>query len=136
MKRIECTIMVPPVAKGRPRTSVRNGHAFVYTPAKTRTAEADIKAAVREQVMAFGSFDEKVPLSMSATFFIEKPKSKSKKVLMPVTRPDTDNYLKLCLDALNQYVIPDDSQVTTIHARKRYGTPPRITLVIEEEGLE
>lgn len=136
MKRIECCIMVVPTAKGRPKLTTFGGHPRAYTPAKTRTAEADIKAAIREQVMAFGTFGEKIPLSMSATFYIEKPKSKSKKVLMPVTRPDIDNFGKTLCDALNKYVYPDDSQLTSVHFRKRYGTPPRIELSIEEEGLE
>ena len=136
MKRIECVIMVEPVAKGRPRLGMAGGHAIAYTPKKTRTAEADIKAAIRQQAMSFNyCFDPKVPISMSATFYIEKPKSKPKKVAMPVSRPDIDNYAKTLMDACNQYVYPDDSQLTTVHFRKRYGTPPRIELVIQEEEV-
>jgi Holliday junction resolvase RusA-like endonuclease len=134
VKEISTCIYVEPRAKGRARYSVANGHVRAYTPVKTRNAEAEICIAIREHVMKLGSFDAGVPLVLDATFYILKPKSKSKKVLMPVTRPDVDNYVKTLLDALNKYVIPDDSQVVTLRVRKRYGQTPCIDLKIREEA--
>ncbi len=136
MKRIEATIYVEPTAKGRAKMTTVNGRGMAYTPAKTRHAEAMIEASIREQVMVFGSFNAGVPLRLSATFFRPRPKHLPKRVKMPVARPDTLNYGKLLEDALAKYVYPDDSQLTTITLRKRFGSPPRIELVIQEEGTD
>ena len=132
MKELTVVINVVPTPKGRPQVSTFGGHAQVYTPAKTRNAENVISYAIRQQVMAQGVFDAGVPLSLFAVFYIDKPKSASKKVTMPVKRPDLDNYVKLLLDALNKYVIPDDSQIVNIDIRKRFGSPPRIELRVME----
>jgi Holliday junction resolvase RusA-like endonuclease len=135
MKTIEAIIYVVPTPKGRARVAVVGGHARAYTPAKTVKAENEIAYAIRQQCMNQGTFEAGVPLSLSATFFIEKPKSASKKVIYPVKRPDLTNYLKLLEDAMNHFVYPDDSQIITIIAKKRYaenGTVPRIELRICE----
>lgn len=132
MKTMECTIFTTPTAKGRPRLSARNGRAFAYTPAKTRNSEAEIRCLIREEVMKQGTFDKGVPLHLKAIFYIEKPKSKSKKVTSPVTRPDLDNYIKLLLDAINGYIVPDDSQIVSMTTSKAYGTPACIYLKLSE----
>lgn len=133
MKRIEIIIYVEPKAKGRPRATMAGRHARLYTPKETRDSEADIKATIRKELMGFGPFDAGVPLYLSATFVIEKPKSTRKRDTMPVKRPDLDNYAKLLLDACSKYVYPDDSQIVTMKLRKRYGMPPRIELMIMED---
>lgn len=130
---IETTIFTQPVAKGRPRMAVVAGHATAYTPKKTRISETEIKILIRQEVMKLGSFRPGVPLYLQAIFFIEKPKSKPKKITIPVTRPDLDNYTKTLMDALNGYVIPDDSQVVTMNISKRYKSPACIYLRIREE---
>ena len=132
MKQIEATIFVEPTAKGRARSRIAGKHVITYTPAKTRNAENMIAAMIRQEVMKRGSFDVGMPLKLSATFYIEKPKSTGKKVLMPVKRPDLDNYGKLLLDALNKYAWHDDSQIIDLHLRKRFGSPPRIEIMIRE----
>ena len=133
MKRIETIIYVEPKPKGRPKATMAGKRAILYTPKGTRDSEADIKATIRRQVMESGSFGAGVPLTLSVTFFVEKPKSARKCDIMPVKRPDLDNYTKLLLDACNKYVYPDDAQIVNMKLRKRYGTPPRIELMICEE---
>ncbi len=134
MKSIEVDIMVEPVAKGRARVAVVNGHVHGYTPAKTRHAESMIQALIRETVMAQGAFDAGVPLAVTATFYRERPKHLPKRVFLPVTKPDLDNYLKTLLDALNKFVFPDDSQIVSLTVRKRFAAAaPHIHLVIREE---
>ena len=133
MKQIEAVIYVSPTPKGRTKAALIGKHVRMYTPAKTRKAETMIAAMIREEVMKKGSFDAGIPLKLSATFYIEKPKSASKKVLWAVKRPDLDNYGKLLLDALNRYAWHDDSQIVDLHLRKRFGSPPRIELLIREE---
>jgi Holliday junction resolvase RusA-like endonuclease len=132
MKVIETVIYVMPTPKGRAKVASFGGKARMYTPAKTVKAENEIAYAIRQQCMGQGMFDAGVPLALTATFCIPKPKSAGKKVTMPTHRPDLDNYLKLLLDALNGYVIPDDSQVVSIVSRKGFGDVPRIELKISE----
>jgi Holliday junction resolvase RusA-like endonuclease len=137
--KIHTTIYVVPTAKGRPNSRIahKGGKSFVqvYTPPKTQDAEAMIKAMIRTQVMKLGKFEAGVPIRLEVTFFLEKPKSTTKKVLLPVKRPDSKNLLALLEDALNKYVWADDAQITTHVVRKRFGSPPRIELWLEEDAV-
>jgi len=135
MNRIETTIYVEPTAKARPKsrmvhTGTKN-FIQTYTPAKTRHAEAMVEAMIRTQVMDLGNFEEGVPLRLEATFYRDRPKHLPKRVTMPVTRPDYDNYAKLLTDALEKFVYKNDSQICTALIKKRFGSPPRIELTIE-----
>jgi len=128
--RIEKTIYVEPTPKARPRSTVIHGRVHTYTPAKTKRAEADIMAMMRTQVMELGNFGADVPLRIEATFYRERPKYLPKRVTMPVKRPDWDNYAKLLNDALEKYIYRDDAQICTAIIKKRFGTPPRIHLIL------
>lgn len=133
---MKLTILVEPVAKGRPRFTVVDGHATAYTPARTRNAEAMIVAMIRTQVRQVGTFEAGVPLRLEATFYRTRPRHLPKRVTMPVTRPDAENYSKLLMDALNRFVFPDDAQITDLHVKKRFAEPgsvPRIELEITED---
>lgn len=133
MKQIEAIIYVEPTAKGRPRVTVIGGHAHAYTPRATRDAESMIKALIRKQVMEFGKFEDGLPLYLSATFYREKPASTPKKVTMPTKRPDLINYASLLFDALQKFVYADDSLIVTALLKKRFGSPPRIELLIIQD---
>ena len=52
---------------------------------------------------------------------------------LPCVEPDGDNYEKLLNDALKGKVFANDGQITTCITRKRYGSPPRIEVEIEED---
>ena len=77
-------------------------------------------------------FPIKGEVSLSFVFGINPPldikNSKSKmsliieNILHPITRPDTDNYIKPILDALNGILYEDDGQVYKISATKKYTT--------------
>lgn len=128
---LRATILVEPVAKGRPKAArLPGGRVLIYTPAKTRHAEATIREAL---LCKTGTFEAGVPLYMEVTFYRPRPKSLPKRVTMPVQQPDLDNYWKTLLDALAKFVYPTDSQITTALLKKRFGSPPRIELVIMEE---
>lgn len=51
--------------------------------------------------------------------------------LLPITSPDTDNYLKGPKDALKGIVWHDDSQVVEERSSKRYGADPHTEIAIE-----
>lgn len=134
MNKLKTIIYVEPTPKGRPRSTVIQGRVHTYTPKKTRSAEAMIMAMIRTQVMEFGTFEDGVPLRLEATFYRERPKSLPKRVIMPVSRPDYDNYTKLLTDALEKFIYKNDSQITSAYIKKRFGSPPRIELKLEVDS--
>lgn len=48
----------------------------------------------------------------------------------PIVKPDTDNYVKSALDALNGVLWEDDSQIVKITAEKRYGEKGKIIITV------
>lgn len=110
MLSIPCLV----VPKGRPRFT-KAGHA--YTPEKTRTFETLIKFHWKRFNLAMLP---KCPTSVEMICFIPRPKSVSKKVLIPITKPDLDNAAKAVLDALNGVAWEDDNQVSDLRVMKRY----------------
>jgi Holliday junction resolvase RusA-like endonuclease len=102
----------------------------MMTPEKTRRYEADVK-------LWASKFAPKKPLTgplkITARFFVPRPKRP--KSVRPITRPDLDNYLKGVLDALNEMIWQDDSQIVALDAEKFYvmdDIGPRVTLLVEE----
>ena len=140
IKPINVVLNVEPVAKGRARVVIKGGRAMAYTPEKTRTAETEIRLMIRQHLMnSLHLFDgeqyfpAEMPLRMEALFLVPRPPSAPTKRFFPVNRPDCDNYLKTLLDSLNKFIFADDSQLTTIIVKKRYGLIPSIHLRIEED---
>lgn len=123
---IEIKVKGEPVAKARPRFS--KGHT--YTPAKTRAQEELIRASYKKS--GNGLIDGAIEAEF--VFIYEPPKSLSKRkrlMLMgapKLTRPDTDNLVKLCQDALNQTAYTDDSRIYKITSQKIYG-PEAMTII-------
>lgn len=135
--KIKVTIIVEPTPKARPQHAVtRDGKKIVaYTPKKTMMAEARIESRIQDALLEKGIwFPEGMPIRMEATFYRLKPKSTSKRVKLPVAKPDLDNYTKLLTDALEKFVYYNDNQITTMLIRKRFGSPPRIELALEDDN--
>jgi len=111
-----------PVAKGRAKTAFTNGVIRTYTPAKTKSAEDAIKTDLKNLVNSgkVKPFPARTPLKLVVTFYRCKSMWLPKYVDMPYIKPDLDNFLKLLLDAVNGTLVPDDAQITTIIARKRW----------------
>jgi Holliday junction resolvase RusA-like endonuclease len=136
MKTIRITIQTEPTAKGRPRTKWINGHAITYTPTTTKIAEDFIKARLlrhKEDMFPTG-----IPLRLSCTFWRTKSKYLPKRETMPWRRADLDNYCKTLLDSVNGILVADDSQITTLVARKRWSPTGQgyITLKLEPDSLK
>jgi Holliday junction resolvase RusA-like endonuclease len=127
-------IVVPGVMRGKQRPrATRQGR--VYTPAQTVTAEAFVRACAVQQV---GQPCIIGPVSLGMLIEVAVPQSWPKKkqaaalggTVSPTGKPDLDNSLKLCCDALNGVMWLDDSQVVEAIVRKRYGEKPQTTLSI------
>ena len=129
---IKDTIFIEPVGKARPRMARRGNKVITYTPQKTAHAENIIRDHVMAQQHQF--FGKDIPLVLVATFYRPRPKHLPKRFIFPTTRPDWDNYGKLLADSLEAFVYANDSQITTALIQKRFGSPPRIELIIEEEA--
>jgi Holliday junction resolvase RusA-like endonuclease len=50
--------------------------------------------------------------------------------IRPTSRPDTDNYVKAALDAINSIAITDDSLVAEFAGEKRYARVPKLTIAV------
>jgi len=107
---------------------------MTYTPAKTRLAEAVIQTQIRQEVLKHGVFGGDQAIKLIATFYRPRPKHLPKRVTMPITRPDVDNLYKLLGDSLEKFVYANDSQITSADIKKRFGSPPRIELLLEEDA--
>lgn len=135
MKRIKLTFEGDPVAQGRPRFARKGNFVQTYDPDKSKQA----KLAIRKQALQLATgkvFEGAILVEMY--FFRSMPKSFSKKKakealageLRPLTKPDTDNYIKLVLDAINGIFYKDDSQVVEVIGRKFYSEEPRTEIII------
>lgn len=143
-REIKATILVEPAAKARAKTFInpKTKRPVFYTPKKTRVTESDIKADIRHTLIELVAEmvclleNPEVPIYLEATFFRMRPKHLPKRVTMPVSKPDLDNYAKLLKDALQKFIYANDSQITTMVVRKRFGLPPRIEVVVREDNIE
>jgi Holliday junction resolvase RusA-like endonuclease len=122
-----------PVAKGRPRMTRRG---FAYTPAATRKFEAHGRLAAQQvmdgrppiagPVRAEIWVDLPVPASWSA----KRQAAALAGYIRPTSRPDTDNYVKAALDAINGIVVSDDCLAVELAAEKRYARVPQLRIVV------
>lgn len=55
--------------------------------------------------------------------------------ILPMWRPDADNYVKAALDALNGIVFNDDAQVCSLSAQKIYSDKPRLRIEVAPIGV-
>ena len=128
------TVVTPPVAKARARTTMRAGNVRSYTPRKTEEAEWRIRT---EWIARHGSTPQFGPLALDVLAYVAMPKSMPKSrrdTALPTTRPDADNYLKTVADGLNGIAFSDDAQLVDMRVQKRYAidSPPRWEITLTE----
>jgi Holliday junction resolvase RusA-like endonuclease len=145
MENFEMTFMVTymvegtPVGKGRPKFARRGNFVSTYTPTKTRDYEDLIKESARK---AMGSAEIlETPVTVAIYITVPIPASYSKKRTeaclsgseRPIKKPDIDNVAKCFLDAMNEIVYKDDTQVLTLHITKVYGTVGMVEVMVKED---
>ena len=129
---IKFEVPLTPYGKGRPRFSTFNGHVRTYTPANTRAHENTFKIYARQAMAGRYPFEKgtSIAIKVSAFFPVPKSYSRSKRlacesnVIKHMVKPDVDNVVKAVLDAMNDCVYFDDSQVYKIEVEKRYTDRP------------
>jgi Holliday junction resolvase RusA-like endonuclease len=136
---VSITVFGAPVPKGRPRATSFNGHARMFTPAKTRRYE-DLIRLEAGRVME-GRDQLQGPTVVRIRAFMQTPQAIAKHKargpaaeageIRPVTKPDADNFAKV-IDALNGIVWPDDNQVVELTVQKFYSVRPRLELEAAE----
>jgi Holliday junction resolvase RusA-like endonuclease len=130
-----------PVAKARARTTIVNGRAWSYTPKKTMVWEDVVR--MEAKIFEKDKFSKDIPLIVTMQVLLPVPKSFSRikremaldNKLRPTTRPDLDNYIKSCLDAMNGILYEDDSQVVEYGSGtgKFYSETPGIKIQIDKK---
>lgn len=134
----EFSVPGPPVAWARPRIAQSGTGPSARRHFRTSDADAAhrkmvamcacARGALRPDVMLDG-----VALKLDCTFMVPIPPSTSKQRrewmlagrLLPTSKPDASNYVKLVEDALIGILYKDDALVTDIAACKRYSDEPR-----------
>jgi Holliday junction resolvase RusA-like endonuclease len=131
----EITVIVPgePIGKARPRWAKFG----IYIPKKTVNYETFIREIFAIQHPQFEPVED--ALRIEAYAFFSLPKTSRKKssamingMIRPAKRPDIDNILKVCLDALQTIAFKNDSQVVECEIKKFYSRIPRIELKIKD----
>ena len=81
------------------------------------------------------------PLKVTMTFYRVRPQghygasglSKAgKETPLPITKPDAGKLARGTIDAMTGVIYVDDAQIVEEVSIKRYGTPPRVEITIEE----
>ena len=124
------------IGKQRPRVNMYTGN--VYTPNKTKDYEDWIKQNFFIKYPKYQTIEDRVNIEIIAYIKIPKNATKSEISKMiedkisPQKKPDIDNIVKIVLDALNNYVIKDDIQVSKISVQKKYSEEEKLYIKIEE----
>ena len=130
------TFDIEPVPQLRPRVSTRGGYVRVYDPPRVKQFKKLLHDLASEQYTRpplTGAlsvelvFYRPVQRSLSNAEHQRRLSNESK----PVVKPDTDNYLKATLDALNGVLWHDDAQIIKLIGEKRYSETGKITVSVK-----
>jgi len=129
-----------PVPKGRPRFAKRGKFVSTYTPTKTTV---DYETIIKEAAQKARGSSEHVQTPVTVAIYITVPgpttysKKRTEACLSgserPIKKPDIDNIAKCFLDAMNEIVYLDDTQVLTLHVTKVYGTVGMVEVMVRED---
>lgn len=138
MTALTFTIPGPARGKGRPRATVRGGHAAVYTDDKTVAYENLVKMVGRAALGQREPF--RVPIRMEIVIWVAPPASVSRKRRLamlldeevPAKKPDISNIIKAVEDGLNGVVFTDDALIVHLTAFKAYSETAQVRVSIAE----
>lgn len=125
-----------PQGKGRARVGKINGHARMFTPAKTAAYESLVALAASQAMRDAGPFCGALAVEITATHTVPASWSKKRRheaisgLLAPTCKPDIDNIVKAIADGGNGVVWVDDKQIVDLRAIKRYGETPGVHVMV------
>lgn len=126
---ISVIMLVEPMPKLRPRFRVVRGRVFTHTPYETKVFENEVAALYLTRAKGL-KFEAHEPLQVRIEFYLQHPKSFTKKKIQAIedglfqhtVKPDLDNLTKAVLDALNDVAWHDDAQIIDLQVHKAYST--------------
>ena len=133
---VRFTVLGCPQSKQRPRASVINGHARMYTPKETVNYENLVRYTYQKEVGK--KLEGAIEMTVKAYFPIPKSVSKKQHTIMatetyPCTKlKDIDNTCKVCMDSLLKVAYDDDRQVYRLIGEKWYSETPRVEIILRE----
>ena len=111
--------------RGKQRPRFFKGHA--YTPKETKDYEEHIRQSYYERYYSkdIPPSNTRYKVVITAVFRVPESWSKKKKEealkqKYCTKKPDTDNIIKIVLDALNGIIYQDDKQVVIVECKKYY----------------
>lgn len=134
--KVKFTVMGTPMVKKRPRASMRNGHAVVYTPKDTVNYESLVRYTYQSDVGEH--LTGAIEMTVKAYFPIPKSISKKKREIMATEKEpclvhrDVDNVCKLLMDSINGVAFDDDKQIYKLTGEKYYSDNPRVEVELKE----
>lgn len=137
---MEIKFVVPgdPRGKQRPRVRRTKGRSIAYTPKETVKYEQKVRASYRRLMSE--KFPKGIALKVNITALFPIPKRFNKEQrkkaldgeLLPTKKPDSDNIIKIILDALNGVAYHDDAQVCEVYFEKKYAEKSKTIIAIAE----
>jgi Holliday junction resolvase RusA-like endonuclease len=123
-----------PVADARPRF----WKGRTLTPKRQRHEAARIKKLAKEAMGSQSPLEGPLQLAIEFTYPWPASASKARRTApggsYRPSRPDLDNLIKLQCDALNAIIWLDDAQIVEVHASKRFGEVPGVSIIVETLG--
>ena len=148
MSKVELVILGKPIAKMRPRVSMKDGIIRTFTPRETNDYEKKVSKEYKTHYSK-PMFSEEDLISARVIYYFGLNKSDyGKKGLnksgrekidrcFAIIHKDLDNLLKSVFDSLNGICYPDDMQIVQVFAEKRYTTEtPRVEIELESINYE
>ena len=115
---------------------------MAYTPRQTIEYENLIRASYT--AISKVKFEGNLPLEISILALFHIPQHASKKLkelmlngdILPTKKPDSDNIIKIILDALNGVAYRDDSQICRVYFEKMYAEIPETKVLIKNYEVD
>lgn len=143
---MKITFEIPgiPIAQGRARLSTRGGFPRLHDTERSISFKNLVTHIAGEERKLQGLPFFEGALQAHIYCYFPIPKSKPKKfregakmgTVVHISRPDCDNLAKSILDACNQVLYKDDSQISSLHVYKLYAEIPKTVVTIENWSNE
>lgn len=125
---------IPGKPMGKQRVRLNRKTGAVFTPERTVSYEGMVALEAQRKMKGLEILDGPVGLYIEIMLPVPQswPKRKQERALacelLPIGKPDIDNVNKILMDAMNQVVWVDDSQVVQTQIRKFYHKMPGVTV--------
>lgn len=126
-----------PRGKQRPKFSRHGDKVRTYTPAETVNYEQWVRLCYQQAGgVHFGS--EPIAIHLNVGYQVPKSFSRKKReraiqgLIVPTSKPDCDNVLKIICDSLNGIAYDDDKQVVYAVVNKCYASEPKVFVSINK----